>query len=84
MAAVFSMQGFGQFFAAIVALITTNLFRKSFSTALSVSTCQGDCQLAADRSWRIIIGFGMLFPLSSHSTTALLSPRHHVLHSTLP
>jgi PHS family inorganic phosphate transporter-like MFS transporter len=60
MAAVFSMQGFGQFFAAIVALIITTCFRKSFSTALSLSTCQGDCQLAADRSWRIIIGFGML------------------------
>jgi len=60
MAAVFSMQGFGQFFAAIVALIITTCFRKSFSTAVSFSTCQGDCQLAADRSWRIIIGFGML------------------------
>ena len=60
MAAVFSMQGFGQFFAAIVALVTTACFRKSFSTALSVVTCQGDCQRAADRSWRIIIGLGML------------------------
>jgi len=60
MAAVFSMQGFGQFFAAIVALVTTACFRKSFSTALSVATCQGDCQRAADRSWRIIIGLGML------------------------
>jgi PHS family inorganic phosphate transporter-like MFS transporter len=60
MAAVFSMQGFGQFFAAIVALVTTACFRKSFSTALSLSACHGDCQLAADRSWRIIIGFGML------------------------
>jgi PHS family inorganic phosphate transporter-like MFS transporter len=58
MAAVFSMQGAGQFAAAMVALMTTIGFRKSFSSATSFSTCQDSCQLAADRAWRIIIGLG--------------------------
>ena len=58
MAAVFSMQGAGQFAAAIVSLVTTVGFRKSFSSATLVSACTGACQLAANRSWRIIIGFG--------------------------
>jgi MFS transporter, PHS family, inorganic phosphate transporter len=58
MAAVFSMQGGGQFAAALVALLTTIGFRKSFSTASDSSTCVGDCQLAANQAWRIIIGAG--------------------------
>jgi hypothetical protein len=58
MAAVFSMQGAGQFGAALVALLTTIGFRESFSTASSVSTCRDACQLAANRFWRIIIGAG--------------------------
>ena len=48
----------GQFAAALVALLTTIGFRKSFSTALDASTCLGDCQLAANQAWRIIIGVG--------------------------
>lgn len=60
MAAVFAMQGFGQLAAAIVALVTTVAFRKTFSAALTYQDCKGQCQLAADRSWRIIIGFGIL------------------------
>jgi MFS transporter, PHS family, inorganic phosphate transporter len=60
MAAVFAMQGFGQLAAAIVALITTVAFRKTFSAARTVPDCTGQCQFAADRSWRIIIGFGIL------------------------
>jgi MFS transporter, PHS family, inorganic phosphate transporter len=59
MAAVFSMQGAGQFAAAIVALIVTIGFRDSF-TAAKVSQCDTPCQLAADRCWRIIIGAGAL------------------------
>ena len=58
MAAVFSTQGFGQFAAAMVALVTIVGFCKSFSSAPSLHTCLGECQLAADRSWRIIIGIG--------------------------
>jgi MFS transporter, PHS family, inorganic phosphate transporter len=60
MAAVFSMQGGGQFAAALVALLTTIGFRKSFSIASDASTCVDDCQLAANQAWRIIIGVGAL------------------------
>ncbi|KAF7877170.1 hypothetical protein EAF04_000855 [Stromatinia cepivora] len=59
MAAVFSMQGAGQFAAALVALITTFAFKKSFiNTSSTFDTCGPVCQLAADRAWRIIVGFG--------------------------
>src|SRR3984957_4020087 len=59
MAAVFSMQGAGQFAAALVALVVTIGFKNSFS-APSPSTCGDTCQIAADRCWRIIIGAGAL------------------------
>ncbi len=59
MAAVFSMQGAGQFAAAIVALVVTVGFKSSF-TAAENSQCDTNCQLAADRCWRIIIGAGAL------------------------
>jgi PHS family inorganic phosphate transporter-like MFS transporter len=61
MAAVFSMQGAGQLAAAIVALITTVGYQKSFlNTTSSWSSCHEVCQLAGDKSWRIVIGFGAL------------------------
>ena len=59
MAAVFSMQGAGQFAAALVALITTVGFKNSFlDTTGEWSSCRDGCQLAGDRAWRIIVGFG--------------------------
>ena len=59
MAAVFSMQGAGQFAAALVALVTTVAFKDSFlHTKSSWSSCNDACQLAGDRAWRIIVGFG--------------------------
>ncbi|KAF8851199.1 phosphate permease [Acephala macrosclerotiorum] len=59
MAAVFSMQGAGQLVAAIVALITTIGYRSSFiNTTEHWSSCDEACQIAGDKSWRIIIGFG--------------------------
>ncbi|RDL36231.1 MFS general substrate transporter [Venustampulla echinocandica] len=58
MAAVFSMQGTGQFAAALVALITTVCFKGSFISTTTPGTCHESCQVAADRSWRIIIAFG--------------------------
>ncbi|KAI0811610.1 major facilitator superfamily domain-containing protein [Xylaria sp. FL0064] len=58
MAAVFSMQGIGQLFAAIVALIVTASFADIFKRAPSLGQCDYDCQTAADRCWRIIIGVG--------------------------
>ncbi|KAA8569924.1 hypothetical protein EYC84_002263 [Monilinia fructicola] len=52
MAAVFSMQGAGQFAAALVALITTVAFKDSFiNTSRTFDSCDPGCQLAADRSW---------------------------------
>ena len=58
MAAVFAMQGFGQFTAGLVALIVTVGFKESLITASGVATCSGVCQLAADKMWRTVIGFG--------------------------
>lgn len=58
MGAVFAMQGIGQFTAAMVALIAVSGFEGSLSSATKVSNCGGVCQLAMDKTWRIIIGFG--------------------------
>lgn len=58
MNAVFAMQGIGQFTAAIIALIVTAGFKGSLESATKASTCTGVCQLAVDKMWRIIIGFG--------------------------
>ncbi|EAW13434.1 MFS transporter [Aspergillus clavatus NRRL 1] len=58
MGAVFAMQGFGQFAAAIIALIVTAGFKESLQTASSVGKCSGVCQLAVDKMWRVVIGFG--------------------------
>lgn len=56
MGAVFSMQGFGQLTGALVALITIAGFKGSLSTAKTISVCTGECALAVDKSWRILIG----------------------------
>ncbi|EOD52934.1 putative phosphate:h+ symporter protein [Neofusicoccum parvum UCRNP2] len=58
MGSVFAMQGFGQFGAAIIALIVTAGFKESLESATSPSTCTGVCSLAVDKMWRVIIGFG--------------------------
>lgn len=58
MGAVFAMQGIGQFAAAIIALIVTSGFKESLKTAKTVGECDGVCQLAVDKMWRVIIGFG--------------------------
>ena len=58
MGSVFAMQGLGQFGAALVALIVTTTFKQSLVTATDAASCHGACQVAADKMWRIIIGFG--------------------------
>ncbi|KAK4943309.1 acid phosphatase pho5 [Elasticomyces elasticus] len=58
MGAVFAMQGIGQFAAAMIALIVVSGFKKSLETASTVAHCDGVCQLAVDKMWRVIIGFG--------------------------
>lgn len=60
MAAVFSMQGLGQLFAAIVTLVVTAAFRDSFSGIIREQDCDYACQVAADRCWRIVVGVGAL------------------------
>ncbi|KAL8382369.1 hypothetical protein RB595_006247 [Gaeumannomyces hyphopodioides] len=59
-AAVFSMQGIGQLTAAVVALIVVVAFKGSFINVTDLSLCGIDCQTAADRSWRLIVGVGAL------------------------
>ncbi|KAL6866879.1 major facilitator superfamily domain-containing protein [Trichoderma novae-zelandiae] len=58
MAAVFSMQGLGQLLAAIVALVTTVAFKSHYINISAEGACDLACREAADRSWRIIVGFG--------------------------
>lgn len=56
--AVFSMQGLGQLMAAVVALIVNVAFKESYGGITDETFCGSTCRLAADRSWRIIIGVG--------------------------
>lgn len=58
MGSVFAMQGIGQFTAAIIGLIVAVGFKGSLESAKTVADCDGVCQLAVDKMWRIIIGFG--------------------------
>lgn len=58
MGSVFAMQGLGQFAAAMIALIVTSGFKESLLLGKSAATCSGDCALAVDKMWRVIIGFG--------------------------
>ena len=58
MRSVFAMQGVGQFSAAMIALIVSVGFKESLQTAKTVADCDGVCQLAVDKMWRVIIGFG--------------------------
>ncbi|KAI9747526.1 MAG: acid phosphatase pho5 [Chaenotheca gracillima] len=58
MGSVFAMQGFGQFAAAIIALIVTSGFKGSLETAAKPANCTGDCGVAVDKMWRVIVGFG--------------------------
>ncbi|KAJ5255873.1 hypothetical protein N7497_006681 [Penicillium chrysogenum] len=60
MSAVFAMQGFGQFAAAIVSLIVTVSFKQSLESAEDVSHCTEACQLAVDKMWRWTIGIGAI------------------------
>jgi len=54
MASVFANQGWGQFTAALVTFICVVGFKDSLQT----TTCNHTCQVALDKSWRIIYGFG--------------------------
>src|SRR5436190_6051174 len=56
MAAMFSAQGLGAFFAALASFLCVNGFQKS----LIAPVCDDACRLALDKSWRIVYGLGML------------------------
>ncbi|KAI9787695.1 MAG: Inorganic phosphate transporter pho84 [Geoglossum umbratile] len=58
MGSVFAMQGIGQFAAATMALIVTAGFKQSLKTASTAAKCSGVCNLAVDKMWRTVIGFG--------------------------
>ncbi|KND92242.1 Repressible high-affinity phosphate permease [Tolypocladium ophioglossoides CBS 100239] len=59
-AAVFSMQGFGLLMSALVALVTTVAFKDSYIGIKDETMCDAACRVAADRSWRIIVGVGAI------------------------
>lgn len=58
MGAVFAMQGLGQLAAAFVMLFVTLGFKESLKEASGIAVCTGDCQVAVDKMWRTLIGFG--------------------------
>jgi PHS family inorganic phosphate transporter-like MFS transporter len=58
MGAVFAMQGLGQLCAAFVMLFVTLGFKNSLIHSTKPANCTGDCALAVDKMWRILIGFG--------------------------
>jgi PHS family inorganic phosphate transporter-like MFS transporter len=58
MGAVFAMQGLGQLTAALVMLFITLGFKHSLLKSTKPANCTGDCALAVDKMWRILIGFG--------------------------
>lgn len=87
MGAVFAMQGIGQLTAALVMLFVTLGFKSSLESTPKISECTGDCQLAVDKMWRILIGFGAVpacialyckswyLPLSLHQSLTRLIDR---------
>ena len=58
MAAVFAMQGFGQLAGAIVMVCLCAGFQGTLQNYKSYAVCQGDCAVAVDKMWRILVGFG--------------------------
>ncbi|RKL15309.1 Repressible high-affinity phosphate permease [Fusarium oxysporum] len=58
MAAVFAMQGIGQLVAALVMMFLTLGFKSSLESAPDTKHCTGDCQVAVDKMWRTLVGFG--------------------------
>ncbi|KAI9673765.1 MAG: Inorganic phosphate transporter pho84 [Trizodia sp. TS-e1964] len=61
MGSVFAMQGIGQFAAAMLALIVTSGFKGSLMQGNGkpvAASCGGECLIAVDKMWRVIVGFG--------------------------
>jgi MFS transporter, PHS family, inorganic phosphate transporter len=56
--AVFAMQGFGQFAAAMMSLIVVTAFRSTLEPVKTPAECGGDCRRSVDVMWRIVLGVG--------------------------
>jgi len=57
MATVFAGQGLGQFTAAVVSFILTEVFKRSLKTTVCDPT---GCRPALDRAWRILYAIGII------------------------
>jgi PHS family inorganic phosphate transporter-like MFS transporter len=58
MGSVFAMQGIGQLVCALVMIFVTLGFKNQTLDSTGVGHCSGDCAIAVDKMWRILIGFG--------------------------
>ncbi|KAI1325500.1 phosphate permease [Xylariaceae sp. FL0255] len=58
MGAVFAQQGLGQLTGAFVMLFLTLGFKEALSASPGVTDCTGWCQVAVDKMWRALVGFG--------------------------
>lgn len=58
MAAVFAMQGIGQFVGALVMIFLTLGFKDQLKGSPDIGSCTGGCQVAVDKMWRTLVGFG--------------------------
>ncbi|KAF1958754.1 phosphate permease [Byssothecium circinans] len=57
-AAVFAMQGLGQLAASTVSIVLVTIYKDALISVPNVASCSGDCVVAVDRMWRILIAFG--------------------------
>ncbi|KAI5460386.1 major facilitator superfamily domain-containing protein [Mariannaea sp. PMI_226] len=58
MGAVFAMQGIGQLVGALVMLFLTLGFKNQLKGSADIAHCTGTCQVAVDKMWRTLVGFG--------------------------
>lgn len=80
MAAVFLNQGLGQLFAGLVSMILVVCYKKSLQFANTGAECIGDCILACDQIWRLLIGFGCVPAVIAlyYRLTISESPRYNL------
>lgn len=58
MASVFAMQGIGQLVCAFIMLFVTLGFKEALEQSTGIKDCDGWCEVAVDKMWRTLIGFG--------------------------
>jgi PHS family inorganic phosphate transporter-like MFS transporter len=56
MGGVFAMQGFGQLGGALVMLVAVAGFKNDLLPAANYAACTGNCSVAVDKMWRILVG----------------------------